>query len=69
MGAPAHTQPVASQGRIPERTPVSTTPTKEPSLYVAREPIFPKRVYGQFRNLKWWLMAVLLGMISPISST
>lgn len=41
---------------------MSTSPTKEPSLYVAREPIFPKRVYGQFRNLKWWLMAVLLGI-------
>ncbi len=41
---------------------MSTTPAKEPSLYVAREPIFPRRVYGQFRNLKWWLMAVLLGV-------
>ncbi len=33
-----------------------------PSLYVAREPIFPKRVSGSFRNLKWALMAFTLGI-------
>ena len=33
-----------------------------PSLYVAREPIFPKRVSGSFRNLKWVLMAFTLGI-------
>lgn len=33
-----------------------------PSLYSAREPIFPRRVYGFFRNLKWALMIVLLGI-------
>ncbi len=33
-----------------------------PSLYAAREPIFPKRVKGNFRTLKWWLMAVMLGI-------
>jgi cytochrome c oxidase accessory protein FixG len=33
-----------------------------PSLYVAREPIFPKRVKGNFRTLKWWIMAVTLGI-------
>ncbi len=32
------------------------------SLYAAREPIFPKRVYGKFRNLKWAIMAVTLGI-------
>lgn len=31
-------------------------------LYVAREPIFPRRVKGSFRTFKWWLMAVLLGI-------
>ncbi|WP_415183432.1 cytochrome c oxidase accessory protein CcoG [Phaeovulum sp.] len=31
-------------------------------LYAAREPIFPRRVKGQFRNLKWVLMAVMLGI-------
>ncbi|MBD3764318.1 MAG: cytochrome c oxidase accessory protein CcoG [Rhodobacterales bacterium] len=33
-----------------------------PSLYVAREPIFPRRIKGKFRTLKWWIMAVTLGI-------
>ncbi|MBS9717404.1 cytochrome c oxidase accessory protein CcoG [Pseudohalocynthiibacter aestuariivivens] len=33
-----------------------------PSLYAAREPVFPKRVSGPFRNFKWWIMAVTLGI-------
>ncbi|MEO1733981.1 MAG: cytochrome c oxidase accessory protein CcoG [Pseudomonadota bacterium] len=33
-----------------------------PSLYEAREPIFPRRVYGNFRNLKWAIMIVTLGI-------
>ena len=31
-------------------------------LYAAREPVFPKKVYGPFRNLKWWIMIVTLGI-------
>ena len=31
-------------------------------LYAAREPVFPKRVKGAFRNLKWALMALTLGI-------
>ncbi|SIS64613.1 cytochrome c oxidase accessory protein CcoG [Phaeovulum vinaykumarii] len=31
-------------------------------LYAAREPIFPKRISGRFRNLKWVIMAVTLGI-------
>ncbi|WP_306005172.1 cytochrome c oxidase accessory protein CcoG [Aquicoccus porphyridii] len=31
-------------------------------LYAAREPIFPKKVYGNFRNLKWVIMIVTLGI-------
>ncbi|WP_017998041.1 cytochrome c oxidase accessory protein CcoG [Paracoccus sp. N5] len=33
-----------------------------PRLYAAREPIFPRRVQGTFRNLKWIIMAVTLGI-------
>jgi cytochrome c oxidase accessory protein FixG len=33
-----------------------------PSLYAAREPIFPRRVSGMFRNLKWLILAVTLGI-------
>lgn len=32
------------------------------SLYAAQVPIFPRRVKGKFRNLKWWIMAVTLGI-------
>lgn len=31
-------------------------------LYKAREKIFPKRVSGTFRSLKWWVMALTLGI-------
>ena len=31
-------------------------------LYKARVKIFPKRVSGTFRQLKWWIMAVTLGI-------
>ena len=33
-----------------------------PSLYAAREPIFPKRVKGRFRTLKWIVMALALAI-------
>ncbi|MXU65575.1 cytochrome c oxidase accessory protein CcoG [Oceanomicrobium pacificus] len=33
-----------------------------PKLYAAREPIFPRRVSGWFRRLKWWILAVTLGI-------
>ncbi|MCY4240154.1 MAG: cytochrome c oxidase accessory protein CcoG [Rhodobacter sp.] len=37
------------------------------SLYAAREPVFPRRVRGRFRTLKWAIMAVTLGIyyVSP----
>ncbi|UWP99081.1 cytochrome c oxidase accessory protein CcoG [Aliiroseovarius crassostreae] len=31
-------------------------------LYAPREPVFPKRVKGTFRSLKWWIMAITLGI-------
>ncbi|EYD75680.1 Type cbb3 cytochrome oxidase biogenesis protein CcoG, involved in Cu oxidation [Rubellimicrobium mesophilum DSM 19309] len=33
-----------------------------PSLYAAREPVFPRRVKGKFRTLKWVIMAITLGI-------
>ena len=39
------------------------TPTASaPNLYAAREPVFPRRVRGHFRTLKWWIMAITLGI-------
>jgi cytochrome c oxidase accessory protein FixG len=40
---------------------VSDTDTP-PSLYAAREPVFPRRVKGTFRTLKWWLLGLMLGI-------
>lgn len=31
-------------------------------LYASREPIFPRRVKGSFRTMKWWLLAMMLGI-------
>jgi cytochrome c oxidase accessory protein FixG len=36
--------------------------TEPQSLYAAREPVFPRRVKGKFRTLKWWIMIVTLGI-------
>ncbi|MDP5360536.1 MAG: cytochrome c oxidase accessory protein CcoG, partial [Paracoccaceae bacterium] len=36
--------------------------TDNQPLYAAREPIFPRRVKGFYRTLKWWVMAVTLGI-------
>ena len=36
--------------------------TPAPNLYASREPIFPRRVSGRFRNLKWVIMAVTLSI-------
>ncbi len=31
-------------------------------LYAAREPVFPRRVSGFYRSLKWWIMGLTLGV-------
>ena len=41
---------------------MSNSDIDPPSLYAAREPIFPRRVSGWFRSLKWIIMAVTLGI-------
>ncbi len=41
---------------------MSNPEANPPSLYAAREPIFPRRVKGAFRTAKWWIMAVTLGI-------
>ena len=41
---------------------MSTTDQQPEQLYAAREPIFPKRVKGKFRSLKWIIMIVTLGI-------
>ncbi len=41
---------------------MSTTEPEPTRLYAAREPIFPRRVRGTFRSLKWVIMAITLGI-------
>jgi cytochrome c oxidase accessory protein FixG len=45
-----------------ETHPVDASGTPEPQLYAAREPVFPRRVKGTFRTLKWVIMALTLGV-------
>lgn len=40
----------------------SSDNTPPPSLYAPREPIFPRRVKGNFRNFKWIIMIITLGI-------
>ncbi len=40
-----------------------TTQTEQPPrLFEGREPVFPQRVSGWYRRLKWWLMIFTLGI-------
>ena len=41
---------------------MSSPDADPPSLYAAREPIFPKAVSGTFRRLKWIIMAITLAI-------
>ncbi|SFD24663.1 cytochrome c oxidase accessory protein CcoG [Tropicimonas isoalkanivorans] len=41
---------------------MSDTGSQTEQLYSAREPVFPRKVYGRFRNLKWGIMIVTLGI-------
>ncbi|MFC2968459.1 cytochrome c oxidase accessory protein CcoG [Acidimangrovimonas pyrenivorans] len=41
---------------------MSSSDSTPEHLYEAREPVFPRRVKGNFRTLKWWIMAVTLGI-------
>ncbi|WP_372837668.1 cytochrome c oxidase accessory protein CcoG [Phaeovulum sp.] len=41
---------------------MSQTDPSETPLYAARAPVFPRRVSGSFRTLKWWLMGMMLGI-------
>ena len=35
---------------------------KRPQLYKGREPIYPRRVSGFYRNMKWWIMGITLAI-------
>ncbi len=44
-----------------EAEAVNSQKTRQP-LYAARKKVFPKRATGQFRNFKWLVMAITLGI-------
>lgn len=53
----------SAAGNSPPRQEQTLSDTSTPpSLYAAREPVFPRRVKGAFRTAKWWIMAVTLGI-------
>lgn len=57
------TQPAASGGGDIERLDVeAVNRAATRSLYKAREPIFPKLVYGRFRAIKWIALVSTLGV-------
>ncbi|TKW68171.1 MAG: cytochrome c oxidase accessory protein CcoG [Paracoccus denitrificans] len=41
---------------------MSSPDADPPTLYAAREPIFPRAVHGRFRRLKWMVMALTLAI-------
>ena len=41
---------------------MSYSSSEPPKLFEAREPVFPQRVSGWFRRLKWYLMLFTLGI-------
>ena len=41
---------------------MSSQESGPPTLYAAREPIFPRAVHGNFRRLKWAIMAATLAI-------
>ncbi len=61
LAAPARSIPKSRCNRSESLVSVTDPQTPE-KLYAAREPIFPRRVSGTFRNLKWVIMAVTLGI-------
>jgi cytochrome c oxidase accessory protein FixG len=61
MNKPVKSQAVADDVERLDVEAVNTGAKTQP-LYAAREKVFPKRVNGQFRNLKWLIMAITLGI-------
>ena len=47
-----------------ERIRIPEAEAESPSLYAAREPVFPKAAAGFYRRLKWWIMGITLAIES-----
>ena len=55
-------QPPPSLYAAREPSSVSQASNIPPPLFAAAEPIFPRRVQGRFRTLKWWIMGITLAI-------
>ncbi|MEM6762132.1 MAG: cytochrome c oxidase accessory protein CcoG [Pseudomonadota bacterium] len=52
----------ASSSHVHQYNVEAVNKGKSASLYKKREPIYPRRVSGRFRTLKWWIMGLTLGV-------
>jgi len=48
--------------RVQKERLEQAAPEAPPSLYADRVKVYPRKVSGTFRRLKWWALAVLLGI-------
>ena len=54
---------MAIEGETIEKIDAEAVNSKvQRELYAARVKVFPKRAYGTFRSLKWWVMGLTLGI-------
>jgi cytochrome c oxidase accessory protein FixG len=54
--------PVQSHEKVERHDVEAVNSSSQRSLYVKRQPIHPKLVHGTFRNLKWAMMSIALGV-------
>ncbi|MEQ8319174.1 MAG: cytochrome c oxidase accessory protein CcoG [Rhodospirillales bacterium] len=52
----------AASADVPQHDVEAVNKSENRSLYQKRIKIHPKRVWGTFRKLKWWIMALTLGV-------
>ncbi len=59
---PALIEIVKSAEVVALRTPAAEDQSEEPPLYQSRRKIYPQRVHGTFRRIKWVVLFVTLGI-------
>jgi cytochrome c oxidase accessory protein FixG len=57
-----HDRDTPRQRRRPPAAPGSTAPAQGDSLYAEHVKIYPRKIEGFWRKVKWWVLAVLLGL-------
>ena len=54
-----------AHGQAIGRTSPGTSPQGSGKLYADHVKVYPQRIWGRFRKLKWTALAVLLGRVVP----